>query len=94
MFVHHIVTVLLLSFSWTCNFHRIGTLVMVIHDFADIPLDGAKICRYLKKKRLSNIVFAVFAFCWIFSRIGLLPYRVISYSSFYALNEVPMFPGK
>lgn len=93
MFIHHIVTVLLLSFSWTCNFHRIGTLVMVLHDFADIPLDGAKICSYLKMQRLSNILFAILAFSWIFTRIGLLPYRVISYSTYYALDVVEMFPA-
>jgi len=93
MFIHHIVTVLLLSFSWTCNFHRIGTLVMVIHDFADIPLDGAKIFRYLKMQETSNIVFLIFAAAWIFSRIGLFPYRIIAYSSYYALDVVEMFPA-
>jgi len=93
MFIHHIVTVLLLAFSWTCNFHRIGSLVLVIHDFADIPLDGAKIFRYLKMQRVSNIVFTIFALAWIFSRIGLFPYRIIAYSSYYALDVVEMFPA-
>ena len=93
MFFHHIVTVLLLSFSWTCNLHRIGSLVMAIHDFADIPLEGAKLCRYVKNQRASNIVFAIFTVCWIYSRIGLLPYRVISYSAYHALFVVPMFPA-
>ena len=30
MFVHHIVTILLLTLSWTCNLTRIGTLVGVL----------------------------------------------------------------
>jgi hypothetical protein len=93
MFVHHIVTVLLLSFSWTCNFHRIGSLVLAIHDFADIPLEGAKLCRYVKNQKASNIVFAIFTMCWLYSRIGLLPYRVIAYTSYHALSVVPMFPA-
>ena len=38
MFVHHLVTICLLVFSWSCNLVRIGTLVLLIHDFADIPL--------------------------------------------------------
>jgi len=93
MFIHHIVTIMLLTFSWTCNFIRIGTLVLVIHDFADIPLEAAKICRYLKTSDLvSNSVFGVFMLSWIFSRIGLLPYRVISYSSYYALGHVKFWP--
>jgi ceramide synthetase len=39
MFVHHVVTLCLLGFSWASNLVRIGTLVLIIHDFADIPLE-------------------------------------------------------
>ena len=97
MMIHHVVTILLLTFSWTVNFVRIGTLVLVIHDFADIPLEGAKICRYLKfSEPVSNTVFGIFTLCWIFSRLGLLPYRVIAYSCYYALflpkRPVKFFP--
>lgn len=94
MFIHHLVTILLLTFSWACNFVRIGTLVLVIHDFADIPLEGAKICRYIKASDLvSNSVFGVFTLSWIFSRLGLLPTRVIAYTSFYGLQAIEMFPA-
>ncbi|XP_015784362.1 ceramide synthase 5 [Tetranychus urticae] len=93
MFIHHVVTVLLLCFSWACNLHRIGTLVLIIHDFADIPLEGTKITRYMKTPRLANVVFSVFLICWIYSRLGLLPTRVIAYSTYYALSILPMFPA-
>lgn len=94
MFIHHLVTILLLTFSWACNFVRIGTLVLVIHDFADIPLEGAKICRYIKASDLvSNSVFGVFTLSWIFSRLGLLPTRVIAYTSHYGLEAIEMFPA-
>ncbi|XP_046915903.2 ceramide synthase 6 [Dermatophagoides farinae] len=91
MFVHHVVTLCLLSFSWACNLIRIGTLVLVIHDFADIPLEGAKMMAYVKKQQIADVVFNVFALCWIISRIGLLPYRIIYYSSYVAVGLVPMF---
>lgn len=39
MFLHHVATIMLLSFSWVCNLHRVGTLVLVIHDSADSLLD-------------------------------------------------------
>lgn len=94
MLVHHLVTILLLTFSWTCNFVRIGTLVLVIHDFADIPLEGAKICRYIRARdSISNAVFIVFTLCWLFSRLGLLPIRVISFTSWYALDHLKFFPA-
>lgn len=93
MFLHHIVTISLLCFSWACNLVRVGTLVLVIHDFADIPLDGAKLARYVKSETASNIVFAIFTVCWIFSRMGLLPTRVLAYSLYWALEEVEWFPA-
>jgi len=84
---------MLLAFSWTCNFVRVGTLVLVIHDFADIPLEAAKLCRYLHlSDPVSNSVFGVFTISWIYSRLGLLPYRVIRYTSWYALNYLTFFP--
>ncbi|CAE1317952.1 CERS5_6 [Acanthosepion pharaonis] len=35
LFIHHIITILLLTFSWIQNMIRIGTLVLVIHDTID-----------------------------------------------------------
>src|SRR6266487_3995958 len=91
MFVHHVVTVCLLCFSWACNLVRMGTLVLIIHDFADVPLECAKMATYLKRQRVADSIFVVFALCWIFSRIGLLPYRILYYSTYKALDVVPMF---
>ena len=39
MFIHHVTTIALMAFSWTCNLTRVGTLVLVIHDCADIFLE-------------------------------------------------------
>lgn len=43
MFLHHIATIALLCFSWICNLHRIGTLVLLLHDCADIFVE---VCVY------------------------------------------------
>jgi len=39
MFVHHIATILLMCFSWAVNLTRVGTLVLLLHDSADILLE-------------------------------------------------------
>lgn len=39
MFLHHIATISLLSFSYVVNFVRVGTLVLVIHDCGDYWLE-------------------------------------------------------
>lgn len=93
MFIHHIVTIILIVLSWACNFHRIGVLVMVIHDVADIPLEGAKLAKYCQLQRLADIIFAIFTVTWIYSRCYLLPTRVIYYTAHEALSIVPIFPA-
>ena len=91
MFVHHFITIILLSFSWACNLVRIGTLVLVIHDFADIPLEFGKLLAYLKLKHQADICLVVFALFWTVSRLIILPYRIIYYSSIVAPKLLPMF---
>ena len=39
MVVHHIVTVMLTTFSYNSGFFRIGCVIMLLHDLADIFLE-------------------------------------------------------
>ena len=39
MTLHHIVTIMLLVFSWTDNMVRVGTLVISVHDAVDYWLE-------------------------------------------------------
>lgn len=39
MLVHHLATILLITFSYTNNMIRAGTLVMCLHDASDIFLE-------------------------------------------------------
>ena len=61
MFIHHITTIALMAFSWTCNLTRVGTLVLIIHDCADIFLE-VRIGLEDKKKRLKNVFNETLAF--------------------------------
>lgn len=76
MFVHHMVTLLLMALSWVCNLHRVGSLVLAVHDFADIFLDGAKLTKYAKYQKLCDCIFAFFTVVWIITRLGFFP-RII-----------------
>lgn len=44
MFIHHIAAICLMGFSWMCNLHRIGTLVLLTHDCSDIFLEVGYNC--------------------------------------------------
>ena len=37
--IHHLATLILLSFSWCANYIRVGTLVMIVHDASDVLLE-------------------------------------------------------
>lgn len=40
--IHHLATLVLLSFSWCVNYIRIGTLVMLVHDASDVLLEVSR----------------------------------------------------
>lgn len=87
MFVHHMVTLLLLAFSWVCNLHRVGSLVLIVHDFADIFLDGAKLTKYANYQKVCDCIFAFFTVVWIITRLGFFP-RII-YRHVVVVETVP-----
>lgn len=54
MFIHHIATIMLMGFSWTTNLHRVGTLVLLLHDCADIFLEVSTVLIF--KLSISGLV--------------------------------------
>nr|CAD7593827.1 unnamed protein product [Timema genevievae] len=93
MFIHHITTICLLSFSWVCNMVRIGTLVLLIHDCADIFLEAAKMAKYAKYQKTCDGIFVIFALLWIVTRIGIYPFWILHNSIIGAPKLVEMFPA-
>ncbi|XP_055693041.1 ceramide synthase 5 [Lutzomyia longipalpis] len=92
MFVHHMVTLLLLSLSWVCNLHRVGSLVLAVHDCADIFLEAAKLTKYANYQKLCDAIFAIFTVVWIVTRLGFFP-RILYNTSVEAPRILPMFPA-
>lgn len=80
MVVHHIVTLLLLTFSWMVNFTRIGALVLAVHDGCDVFLQLAKLFNYMHLQMFTDATFAVFAITFFVCRLIIFPGRII-YSS-------------
>lgn len=68
MMIHHNATILLMMFSWSGHFTRIGTLVMLLHDMADPLLELAKMFRYANYRRTCDTIFAIFSLVWIVTR--------------------------
>lgn len=93
MFVHHIATIVLMCFSWVGNLTRIGSLVLVVHDCADIFLEAAKIAKYAKYQKVCDFIFVIFTVLWIVTRMGVYPFWIIYSTSIEAPKLLPMFPA-
>lgn len=91
MFIHHVLTLVLIALSWMCNLHRVGSLVLLVHDFADILLEAAKSLKYANLQKACDIIFGLFTIAWIVTRLGMFP-RIIYSSTIEAPQILPMYP--
>lgn len=91
MFIHHVLTLVLISLSWICNLHRVGSLVLLVHDCADILLEAAKALKYSGPQKACDATFGVFTILWLVTRLGLYP-RIIYSTSMEAPEILPMYP--
>ncbi|XP_048003852.1 ceramide synthase 6-like isoform X2 [Leguminivora glycinivorella] len=90
--IHHAATLSLMSFSWVCNTHRIGTLVMLSHDGSETLLEATKATKYAGYHRASEYMFAVFTALWIATRIGMYSYFVVGSATFRAALFIHLAP--
>ncbi|XP_074157760.1 LOW QUALITY PROTEIN: ceramide synthase 4-like [Sminthopsis crassicaudata] len=80
--IHHFSTITLIYFSYCSNYIRIGTLVMLIHDVSDVFLEAGKMFNYAQWNKSSGTTFTIFTVIFIFSRLVILPYKVL-YTTIY-----------
>lgn len=91
MFIHHVLTLVLIALSWICNLHRVGSLVLLVHDFADILLEAAKSFKYANLQKACDASFLLFTISWIVTRLIMYP-RIIYSSTVEAPQILPMYP--
>merc|ERR1712048_1035503 len=68
MFLHHVVTIILILASYCCFHIRIGVVIMFLHDAGDVWLEAAKIANYAKCQKLCDGLFVVFAIVFFLTR--------------------------
>lgn len=76
MVVHHVVTNLLIIGSSHFRCTRIGSMVFLVHDISDVPVDLSKLANFLKWKRATAICFCSMCVLWLIFRLGILPFVI------------------
>lgn len=98
MLVHHLLTLALIAFSYATRYHKIGTLVLLVHDITDIQLEFTKLNIYLRNRygvkhmlheHLANIGFGIFTVCWFIFRLYWYPLKVLFSTGHGAMNYGP-----
>uniref|UniRef100_A0A8D3AEE1 Ceramide synthase 5 n=1 Tax=Scophthalmus maximus TaxID=52904 RepID=A0A8D3AEE1_SCOMX len=77
MLVHHLATIILITFSYANNMLRAGTLVMCVHDASDIFLEAAKLANYAKYQRLCDGLFVLFSMSFFVTRLVIYPFWIV-----------------
>eukprot|EP00043_Microstomoeca_roanoka_P001252 m.31773 g.31773 ORF g.31773 m.31773 type:complete len:349 (+) comp10718_c0_seq1:285-1331(+) len=88
MFLHHVVTICLLGFSYTSNFHRIGMLVLMVHDVSDIFLDSGKCFHFIRLESFATVTFVGLITSWAWYRLFIYPTKLIYSSTIDVFNIV------
>jgi len=98
MFIHHIITFLLLSLSFVIKGHRVGVLVLLLHDGCDVIMEGTKCVLNFKSigglfgkvmDILSAIGFISFVISWFICRLYWFPLKAIySCSEYLTKHEI------
>uniref|UniRef100_A0A9J8AUH0 Ceramide synthase 2b n=1 Tax=Cyprinus carpio carpio TaxID=630221 RepID=A0A9J8AUH0_CYPCA len=91
--IHHVATIMLISFSWCVNYIRAGTLIMFMHDSADYLLESAKMFNYARWKNACNYIFILFAAIFIVTRLIIFPFRIMYCTWVYPVTLYPPFFG-
>uniref|UniRef100_A0A3Q0RGR7 Ceramide synthase 2 n=1 Tax=Amphilophus citrinellus TaxID=61819 RepID=A0A3Q0RGR7_AMPCI len=91
--VHHVATILLISFSWCVNYIRCGTLIMLVHDSSDYLLESAKMFNYAGWRNACNYIFIVFAAVFIVTRLVIFPFWIIYCTWVYPVTIYEPFFG-
>jgi hypothetical protein len=76
MFIHHVITNLLVIGSSMCRLTRAGSMIFMVHDLSDVPVDLSKLANFLKKKWTTLTCFVAMVLVWLATRLCILPFVI------------------
>ncbi|GLT60449.1 hypothetical protein SLA2020_332140 [Shorea laevis] len=82
MMSHHVITVILIAYSYMTRFFRIGSIILALHDASDVFMEAAKVFKYSERELGASVFFGLFAISWLLLRLIFFPFWVIKTSSY------------
>jgi len=76
MAIHHVITNLLVIGSSAFRLTRAGSMVFMVHDISDVPVDMSKLANFMKWKIPTIICFVTMVIVWAITRLGILPFVI------------------
>lgn len=92
MFIHHVVTNLLILGSSHWRFTRIGSMVFLVHDISDVPVDLSKLANFVKWKTTTIVCFVTMVLVWLVMRLIILPFVIYRSTGPSSLNHTSLYP--
>lgn len=86
MLIHHVATIVMISFSWHVGGVRVGVVVIILHNISDVFLHLAKILNYMDLSVLSHLGLVAFALSFFVLRLVCFPMLIWE-----TIKGVPMF---
>ncbi|KAG6588659.1 LAG1 longevity assurance-like 2, partial [Cucurbita argyrosperma subsp. sororia] len=82
MMSHHVITVILIGYSYMTRFFQIGSVILALHDASDVFMEAAKVFKYSEKELGASVFFGFFAVTWLVLRLIFFPFWVIKATSY------------
>ncbi|XP_073134117.1 ASC1-like protein [Henckelia pumila] len=79
---HHVATLILIMFSYTSRFARVGSMVLALHDASDVFLEVGKMSKYSGAEALASFSFVLFVLSWVLLRLIYYPFWVLWSTSY------------
>jgi hypothetical protein len=76
MMAHHIVTNTLIFFSSYYRLTRVGSMVFLIHDISDVPIDMSKLANFVKWRVTTIVCFFIMVLLWVVTRLTIFPFVI------------------
>jgi hypothetical protein len=77
LLVHHLIQIFLVGFSFSVSEHRMGSIILLIHDMSTPLNEASNLARYIGWTDFSNGVYMIYALVYLVTRMIAFPIRVL-----------------